>query len=211
MAKNSLQELCQKRGYGIPKYSSSQTGSHHQPVWVSSVETNIPEGSAIFHTNEGHPTKKGAEEDAAYKALSCICSEDASSVTISTAFVKYKTVLLVDVENLPKLISQLPLFVGPMDIMAFVGEHHPLSETDFGPHVVKIISPSTRPDGTDSCLQVCVGFLLAKSSEYDMYLIATRDHFGSSLVDMITSSTLMWKKKSARVVSTLNQILNAIS
>ncbi|XP_038904854.1 double-stranded RNA-binding protein 1-like isoform X2 [Benincasa hispida] len=58
--KNLLQEMAQKRGLGLPIYSTSQSGEVHVPVFVSTVKVGE-------ETSEGKPsrTKKQAEMSAA--------------------------------------------------------------------------------------------------------------------------------------------------
>lgn len=115
------------------------------------------------------------------------------------------TVILVDVENLPKFIDEIKDRVNEFVIYAFVGEHHCLSDKIFPESVIKILSPSTRPDGSDTCMQVYTGVMLA-CEMFDNYIIATRDHFGSTLVEMISTSGLGWKNKNARLVSKPSQL-----
>jgi hypothetical protein len=116
-----------------------------------------------------------------------------------------KTVLIVDVENLPKLLLSITTKIPDLDIYAFVGEHHCLFDAKYHEGIKKIFSPSTRPDGTDTCIQVYVGTFLAKEA-YEYYLIATRDHFGSALVEMISSYNLGWTPKPAKLVTKLADI-----
>jgi len=112
-----------------------------------------------------------------------------------------KTVLLVDTENLPKLIEQIPSNIAKtLDIYAFVSVHHPLEFKDFGESIIKIISPSTYKDGADTCIQLYTGIFLSQN-KYDLYLIGTRDRFGSSLVSLIESKGMGWEPKKARVVT----------
>ena len=51
-------------------------------------------------------------------------------------------------------------------------------------------------------MQVYAGFLLAQGV-YHTYYIATRDHYGTALVDMITTDSLLWPKQRAVVVTKL--------
>lgn len=116
-----------------------------------------------------------------------------------------KTAILVDMENMPKFIDDISTITfdhkySSVTIYAFVGEHHCLVDKGLPAGVIKIISPSTRPDGTDSCMQVYTGMLLAIGG-YDSYLIATRDHFGSALVEMIMAPNLGWDSKYAKVIT----------
>jgi hypothetical protein len=111
----------------------------------------------------------------------------------------------VDVENLPRFIDEIGSRLSIYTVYAFVGEHHCLIDKEYPKGVIKIISPSTRPDGTDCCMQVYTGMLLAQEA-YDTYLIATRDHYGSALVEMISSCNLGWIPKSARIITKASQL-----
>lgn len=114
------------------------------------------------------------------------------------------TALFIDLENLPKLVDELPSTLG-LDIYVFVGEHHPLVDKEFTRPIIRIISPSTRKDGTDTCMQVYIGMLLAQQ-KYEEYIIATMDHYGSTLVEMIQSNSLGWVPKSARLITRAKQL-----
>lgn len=126
---------------------------------------------------------------------------DKISVSTNTG----KTALLVDVENLPKFIDESISRLNEFTVYAFVGEHHHSVDKEFPEGVIKILSPSTRADGTDTCMQVYIGMLLAREA-YDNYLIATRDHYGSALVEMIMCPNLGWLNKSARLVTKSSQL-----
>lgn len=203
MAKNRLQEWCQHNGYSLPVYESTQTGPPHRPIWKSMVYVL----QDMKFSGDDCATKSLAEASAATKALSNIIP---LKTPASPVMVKKKTALLVDVENLPKLISQLPSFEGPMVIYAFIGKHHPLASINYSSEVNVILSPSTRPDGTDTCMQVYVGKMLCEH-RYEFYLIATRDHFGAALVDIITSDSLAWSSTRATLVSTSDHIREALA
>lgn len=131
-----------------------------------------------------------------------------NTITHGNCSVSDRTVLIIDVENLHNFVDEVCAEIEGLDIYAFIGCHHSLVAKKVFPHGVKrILVPSTRSDGSDTCIQVYVGYWLAQN-KYDTYLIATRDHFGSSLVDMITSdsSDLPWGKKNARIVTQLEHI-----
>jgi hypothetical protein len=218
MSKNLLQELCQSRKYGLPKYLSAMEGPSHAPVWTSLVEIQTPNHLFLFVGDDPFRTKKEAEESVARKALAGMEGEMSKPIRLLQSRrllnVKELTALMVDVENLPKLISQLPKFDSRLHIYAFVGKHHPLASVDFEAlGANKIISPSTRPDGTDTCMVMWVGAFLAKH-KYDRYLIATRDHFGSAVVDLITEEcecgAAQWGKLRATVVTTVEHIIEAL-
>jgi len=129
-----------------------------------------------------------------------------SSVTYNddTQIFDVPTALFVDLENLPKLVEELPSTLG-LDVYVFVGEHHPLVDKEFTRPIFRIISPSTRKDGTDTCMQVYIGMLLAQQ-KYEEYVIATMDHYGSTLVEMIQSNSLGWVSKSARLITRAKQL-----
>ena len=120
-----------------------------------------------------------------------------------------KITMLVDVENLPRFIDDLLLNekYRNLQIYAFIGYHHPLAEKEYPSNVIKVISPSTRKNGTDSCMQVYTGVLLYKEL-YNMYYIITKDYFGTTLVEMITSPNLGWIPKSAKLISRISQLTN---
>ena len=93
-----------------------------------------------------------------------------------------------------------------LDIYSFLGVHHALNKDPMGDTRIKrIISPSTRPNGSDSCIEVWVGVSLGQE-RYDGYLIATRDKFGGNLVEMITSAGLGWTRKRASLVTKIEHI-----
>lgn len=221
--KNKLQEYFQNRRLELPKYISSRCGgSDHKPFWRSrvkfwsTVDNNYKE---IVGDIVG--TKIKAEMSAAELALEFLSPTFSSSDSSTCLKVREesnqenvgdkcervkKTAIFVDVENLQKFVDQMGHHkIDDMDIYAFVGYHHHLSEKIFPKNVTKILSPSTRPDGSDTCMQIYIGYLLAQE-KYDKYIIATRDHYGSALVDMITSDTLLWKKKDAYVVTQVSHI-----
>jgi hypothetical protein len=136
---------------------------------------------------------------------------------------KRDTVLLVDVENIPKIIeTYLDKYPTPPEnfwIYAFVGKHHPQASILNGstsgivgthPHVSKFLSPSTRKDGTDTYMQIYVGALLYDET-FEEYLICTRDHFGGTLVEIIQSNEpgQPWRSQRATLVTCLEHIENS--
>jgi hypothetical protein len=127
---------------------------------------------------------------------------------IENLFYGKSVCIMIDVENLPLFASQIPpeiLRYKDVKIYAFVGTHHALASKDFGPRIKKILSPSTRTDGTDCCMQVYTGCFLTDEA-FESYFIATRDHFGSALIDMITAEGTPWKAKKAKLVTEICHI-----
>ena len=209
--KNELQEQYQRQRLPLPKYHCQRHGgSAHEPLWQSTV--TISDGRTF--TGEVCSNKSLADMSAAERALSGLTMVSHSLLTladipptpkINLTGLTSSTAVLVDVENLPKFIEEMGDRIREYSVYAFVGEHHCLSDKNFGSEVIKVLSPSTRSDGTDTCMQVYMGMLLAQEA-YDDYIIVTRDHYGSALVEMITTSGLGWNAKSARLVTKVSQL-----
>lgn len=195
--KNKLQEKFQKRGKSLPKYYTIQRGDKYNPVWISEVE--LYDGMRII----GSLCKRkiDAENSAAMNALKEIKE---CETMIKNDYDVSRTVMLIDIENMPKIIDELGE-TKYMEIYGFVGEHHCLANKKYGEKVNKIISPSNRKDGTDTCMQVFVGYLLTED-KYDTYLIATKDHYGFTLVDVIMSNNFSWKNKIGKVITDISQL-----
>jgi hypothetical protein len=62
-----------------------------------------------------------------------------------------------------------------------------------------------RPDGTDGCMQVYAGFLLSQRV-YSEFIVATGDHFGPVLCEMIECDSLLWEACRARHVTSAKQV-----
>lgn len=200
--KNQLQEYTAKRGLTNPWYDPKRLGGpDHAPVWQSTV--TLWDGTTF--TGERRGSRIAAEKSAAGTALQHLLT-----ITIEQEC-DYpeedgQTVLLIDMENKPKLLSQLNREqLRRVRVYVFVGEAHDLVNTQLPRGVTRIVSPSTRRDGTDCCMQVYTGVLLSQSA-YKEYLIATSDHFGASLVDMIQGKTDFWPTAKARVVTLPEQV-----
>lgn len=194
-AKNLVQEYFQKRHTSIPKYETLRiAGSDHQPIWQSCV---VIDDTTIV--GDPHVRKSCAEISVSEKCLTFLSKNKIINK------ISERSALLVDVENMPNFIDDVLNNISGLDIYAFIGIHHCLSQKTFPEGVIKILSPSSRPDGTDTCMQMYVAILLAQE-RYDNYFIATHDHYGHSLVDMITYSGLLWKAKNARVVTSVSHI-----
>ncbi|CAH6419007.1 Hypothetical protein HVR_LOCUS195 [uncultured virus] len=219
IAKNRLQEYFQRQRLPLPQYTSEKIGgADHRPVWQSKVQ--LSDGS--IHLGDPNVSKSKADISAAENALATLFSFSLTTLdTLPSKPVLFSipnkvlrtaisnTILLVDVENMPNFVDEVLQEINGLDIYAFVGEHHCLSEKIFPPNVIKIVSPSTRSDGTDTCMQVYIGFLLGSTfHNYENYLIATRDHYGSAVVDMITNKLGInsWTPRNAKVVTQVTHI-----
>lgn len=204
-AKNILQEYFQKQKRPFPKYNTVRVGGpDHKPIWQSTIELDTGEK----YIGAANISKTKTEISAAEKALLVVGElNKILSEKEQLHIMPERSVLLVDVENMPKFIDEVNRKITGLQIYAFVGEHHHLAEKDFPSEVIKILSPSTRPDGADTCMQVFVGYLLAYD-KYDNFYIATRDHYGSALAEMITSNIGAWTPKQAKLVTQIAHIIN---
>jgi hypothetical protein len=210
-SKNKLQEFFQRDALPLPTYETKIIANGKSPIFISTV--TLCNGSQ--YQGEERTTKKSSEFSAAIKALinlsgldlKGLLSQKLENITIkSNIETRKRNVIMIDIENLHNFHKSLThkefeLF----DIYVFVGVHHHLASVKFNDNIRKIMSPSTRPDGTDTCIQVFTGVCLAQKL-YDNYFIATRDKFGSGLVDMIMGEGLVWEPKKGRVVTDITQV-----
>ena len=124
-------------------------------------------------------------------------------------------VLMVDSENLPNLVVELFQKIEPNDrlnVLLFVGEHHHLASKVPGEDILgvkKIITPSSRKDANDTNIQMCVGAFLVDQT-YEKYMIATKDHFGGSIVDIIEKPSKYWSTRKAFHVSHVDHVLKVL-
>ena len=204
-SKNKLQEFFQKDALPLPTYETKIITNGKSPVFISIV--TLCDGS--YYQGEERANKKSSEFSAAIKALEDLSDLDLkleTTVRTNIGARKTRNVIMIDIENLHNFHKSLThkefeLF----DIYVFVGVHHHLANLKLDDNIHKVISPSTRPDGTDTCIQVFTGLCLAQGL-YDNYFIATRDKFGFALVDMIMSEGLLWVPKKAQVVTDISQV-----
>lgn len=198
--KNQLQEYYHKLHLETPSYNTVRCGGKdNAPLWRSTVTLH---DNTTFVGNI-YKSKSDAEKSAAFIALSTL-----SLQPIKSHKYEKKTAILIDIENLPKFFNEIPindLNDKNLSVYGFIGMHHSLVDKINHPKLNKITSPSTRTDGTDTCIQVYVGMFLIQN-KYDDYIIVTRDHFGASLVEMIKADSLGWKPCTAKVVVKYDQI-----
>jgi hypothetical protein len=197
-AKNQLQEFFQKHHLPLPIYTVHRVaGTDHQPKYQATLQYNDIIITGAICSSKRHATLIVAEE--ALKML----RETKSVKTFSPE----RSALFVDVENMPNFINEVIEKIEGLTIYAFIGHHHHLSNKQWSSEVIKILSHSTRTDGTDTAIQVYIGYHLAHNN-YDRYYIATRDHYGSILVEMISLQPGPWESKSAYVVTQIGHILD---
>ena len=113
--------------------------------------------------------------------------------------------IYVDVENLHNLTREVAQVATGLDIYAVVGEHHPSAAKDYPDNVTVIRSHTNHANGADICMTMIVTTHLVQN-QYDLYLIGTRDKFGSALVDLISSDHYGWEAKEARLITRVDQL-----
>lgn len=209
-AKNQLQEFFQKRRLPLPIYNIIRVGgTDHEPLWQATVCYNNGDGDKIIK-GEIFPSKAQATMAVAEQVLKSLNTSNSVKI-ISPP----RTVLFVDVENMPNFIDEVQKQIDKITIYAFIGHHHCLATKEWpssnviNSNVIKILAHSTRPDGTDTAMQVYVGYYLAQNL-YDRYYIATRDHYGSTLVEMITTQPGPWEPKNAYMVTQVSHIVDTM-
>ena len=234
--KNILQEYCQKNKFELPKYVTKKVGgTDDKPEWQSTLtlyngkqykgticsKSKLAEFSVAKIVIDNVLNKSTTESIDIKNEISCEITDQTNNQLDDVVLFEItkpnnlnnlnnnpRNVLLLDLENLPRLldnITEKELSDDNLRIYVFVGEHHDLVDKVFPYKVIKIISPSTRINGTDTCIQVHVGMFLSLDL-FDNYYIASKDKFGSNLVDIITSNNFGWKGKKARVITKLFQI-----
>jgi hypothetical protein len=168
-------------------------------------------GVLSYFTSEGS-SKQMAETDAAEKALKYIKAFEQLDQSKKAEFEGLSEILepsskalkipnfdigssrvccMIDVENLHKFSEHVEQFAGKADFYTVVGEHHHLVEKSF-PGAIKLIAPTSGSNGSDTFIQMIVGSFLT-AEKYDCYLIATRDRFAVTLVDIIKNGSALWK------------------
>jgi hypothetical protein len=196
-AKNQLQEFFQKQQLPLPKYTIHRVGGpDHRPQYQSTLSYNDVVLTGAIFSNKGQATLDVAEQ-----ALKLLNTSEPLKIQSPD-----RTALFVDVENMPHFIDEVQKKIEGMTIYAFVGHHHHLSNKEWLSPIIKILVHSTRPDGTDTAMQVYVGYHLAHHN-YDRYYIATRDHYGATLVEMISVQPGPWQSKTAYMVSQVDHII----
>lgn len=173
--KNILQEHFQKLHLPLPKYATTgEPGS-----WTSTVFFLL-EGREYSVKGKECNSKKLAEQTAAMEAYNSIKKDNPVKAS-KWRKSYYETAIIVDVENKP-IVNKLAEIYPSVDIYAFVGKYHPLASTTYPKNVSVILSNSTRPDGTDSCIQIHLGMFMY-TRLYSYYIIVSQDKFAFSAAD----------------------------
>lgn len=203
--KNKLQEHCQKHKLPLPKYRSKIVGgSDHQPIWISVVECTWNDKK--FRGTED-ATKTLAEHSAAEQVLIDIEQELKSKIVdFDHNIGKKKTVMIIDIENMPKFPDLLTNDIYQLiDVFAIIGQYHHAVDKELNPKINKLISPSSRSNGSDTYIQVLTGSLLTRNY-YELYIFVSRDTFVHSLAEMVEHRSEFWMPKKAQVIVSIDQL-----
>ena len=202
--KTVLQQICQKRKLPLPTYKTEQVGKErgNKILWQATVSSTFGQFKSKIYYN-----KKHAEADCAEKVLKYIEEQDNK---ITKFVIENKTLILIDGENLPNFISEIDgkinLVESDVEIKLFITSAHALAQKETPSKTELVVINSTRRDSVDTCLQVYCGFLLS-TKIYEKIYIATKDHFGDSLVELLNSNQHMWDATNALVVINGDDIL----
>ncbi len=185
------------------------------PLYKSSVSL----ADCSVHEGEVSERKKEAEFSAAkvaylyvQKGIKLPKSRDSFRIDLKGK----KIGVLVDSENVPKVFLDV-LNKSKVDGIHYydvfgVGHHrYANQDMEIAPrrYISTVISPSTRPDGSDTCIIMLTAVLLFEK-KFDAYLIMTADHFGESLADMVRTPGLGWEPRPCYVVRCMADFRRAI-
>lgn len=241
LSKNKLQEYFQKRNEKLPQYTTTQFTPQPNLTWKSIVRIFNPdmtfegdadisktatESSAALkaiqwleaNNNKYQKSKThvnnltNKKSPFSSKSEVSIRSKEENS-NVQTEIIKNdkQIVIIIDVENIPKLVEEIMPFLdiySNLHVYAFSGEHASQTKSLEGiehPRLNKIISSSTRKDGTDTCIQLHVGMFLYDET-FDVYVVCTRDHYGGALIEFITMKGMLWPSKEGYLATSLNHI-----
>ena len=201
--KNALQEYCQARNLHMPIYYPpvrADNNKDNEPIWKS--ELKLFDGTVY---NGYHQTKKGAEAEAAKKAMGYIrasshytkyvyieTSEREITVTKSNGRIrkikdvteipltKVDVFLLIDGDNCD--LRNLPSHKN-MCILVFVAKNttRNLDVQNTESSCFIMVSESVGKDAADHLLTFTAGKLSVLSAPDTTFYVLTKDHFGEHL------------------------------
>ena len=196
-SKNQLQEYFQKKQQPLPKYITTRNGGvDHLPCFVSNL--NLFENVFV---GDVCTTKKHAEENVAYKALNYI-NDNKSVATAYEAPNNFDTVLLIDLENVPRIkgivFKENVYAIGFMSSNSSVYDMRKEYETTMDLQIIN----SVIKDAADVLLTFTAGTFVYETKNVFIVII-TKDHFASALVDI-----LKYKGVNAVHATHIDDILN---
>jgi len=189
-SKNILQEYYQKLGLTLPIYNTQMCSDG---FFVSHLQ--LSDGIEMLGTPRRR--KIDAEKDVAEMAISCMKRSPIGYPDLVKRKLILEYVILIDLENIPKGHEELLIKYENIQIIGFVSKSNPLADIDLS--IKKIIFPTTRKDGSDIGIVLYFSKLIMdrmiwesdgckiKPDKMTIFMIMTRDHFASSIVDVAPS------------------------
>lgn len=184
--KNLLQQFYQKYKLPIPLYFTSKIGGEeHTPIFIS----NITLHTGKSFKSDPCPSKKDAEMNLASKCLDYIQTLSIRKQVICTTH-PLSIFILIDAENVPfqRLLDNYTFDNSIIPIL-FLSKYHHLSEKSF-PYNIQLID-SSRKDACDIAISLYTYTLLRQTCVPDHIIVVTKDHFASTLSDLIQSKYLL--------------------
>lgn len=185
--KGLLNELCQKKGWNTPSYETKRTGGQdHQPVFTSVVTV----GDMTSSLPGRGSTIKEAEQESAFIFLSSLNGEkiervsnpDRKTIHIKPVPFDVKHVMMIDGENLQKLVDKIPP-ERERQVIVYYSKHHPLANRTVANHVIKKIAPCTRADGCDIFMSMDTTRIPYDYPNVEKITIFSRDKFAGAVAD----------------------------
>ena len=125
-----------------PQYETKVAGDPHNPRFSS----RITHHGVILAVSDQASSKKAAEQQAAKIALERLTGGKAALSRTPPA--RVTRVLMIDGENLQKLVHEIPRQENTQVFVYFSKNHH-LARVNVPEYATRVISPCTRTDGCD--------------------------------------------------------------
>lgn len=196
-----LQEYCQKNKFGIPTYEVVKLGGPaHMPTFKAYVRFENGNGECCYE-GKSSTSSKSAKHNAASMALDMVGEKPKINIKLDNKCEEQKQIsntnqnkdiyLLVDMENLPKFMTEIDKLsktksdiTNNITINGFTSNNHPLSikyKNDPRVHVIESIAPNACDTGI---IMYVAGIIIKNRPK--RIIIATADkNFGIGLIDCI--------------------------
>lgn len=194
-AKNKLQEIYQKRQEELPTYISvNLSGQAHEPEWKAQVKTI--DGYEVWSESFGKKTQ--AENDAAAKCLK-LREKHVERRIQNTKYIrpdKPKTILLIDLENVPQA-GKVNIIAPDLRVIGFVGKYNRgiLKDRAWLESIMElVITDTVCDDAADHALTFHAGVIASRylvqaqkgeQSSLPTIIILSSDHFGAVPVEFL--------------------------
>lgn len=221
--KSVLHELCQKRGWGVPRYQTKRSGGRdHEPIFESlvtcgSMKAKLPgvgknvreaeqEAAFLFlstlnkeKVDESPQTSRLISSSSTESNFSVSTDSGSSTIEEKSGLLSWKSlredvvylhpapsdvkhIMMIDGENLQKLVDKIPPKQG-RQVILYLSKHHPLAVRDVATHVIKKIAPCTRQDGCDIFMTMDIINLAREYPNVRQITIYSRDKFAAAVAD----------------------------